>query len=121
VRIFNNGLVYVCDRAGDRIQVFTKKGKFLKEFHSSTRRWAAARPARSIFQRSAQRYIFVAHLVNATVWQLDRQSGEILGRVSHKGANPGELLAPHVAAMFKGQRLCRRDRARPARPEIPAG
>jgi len=26
---------------------------------------------------SAQKYIFVADLVNATVWQLDRQSGEI--------------------------------------------
>ena len=29
---FQDGLVYVCDRAGNRIQVFTKQGKFLKEF-----------------------------------------------------------------------------------------
>lgn len=33
VRISNDGLVYVCDRAGDRIQVFTKAGEFVKEFH----------------------------------------------------------------------------------------
>ena len=33
VRISNDGLVYVCDRAGDRVQVFTKDGKFVKEFH----------------------------------------------------------------------------------------
>ena len=32
VRISKDGLVYVCDRAGDRIQVFTKDGKYLKEF-----------------------------------------------------------------------------------------
>ena len=42
---------------------------------------------------------WVADLVNATVWQVDRQSGEILGHVSHKGTNPGELFAPHVSAM----------------------
>jgi hypothetical protein len=33
VHISKDGLVYVCDRAGDRVQVFTKQGKFLKEFH----------------------------------------------------------------------------------------
>ena len=47
----------------------------------------------------AQKYIFVADLLNGTVWQLDRQSGEILGHVSHKGPNPGEFFTPHVSAM----------------------
>ena len=28
----NDGLVYVCDRANDRIQVFRKDGTFVKEF-----------------------------------------------------------------------------------------
>jgi hypothetical protein len=32
VHLSNDGLVYVCDRVNDRIQVFTKEGKFLKEF-----------------------------------------------------------------------------------------
>ena len=27
----NDGLVYVCDRANDRLQIFTKDGKFVKE------------------------------------------------------------------------------------------
>jgi hypothetical protein len=53
---------------------------------------------------------------NATVWQLDRQSGEILGRVSHKGANPGELLAPHVAAMDSKGSVYVGEIGRPARP-----
>ena len=47
----------------------------------------------------AQKHVFVSDLVNGAVWQVDRQSGEIIGRVSHKGPNPGELAAPHVAAM----------------------
>ena len=32
VRISNDGLVYVCDRANNRIQVFRKDGTFVKEF-----------------------------------------------------------------------------------------
>ena len=38
VRVSNDGLVYVCDRANDRIQVFRKDGSFVKEFrvNSST-------------------------------------------------------------------------------------
>ena len=32
VRLSNDGLVYVCDRANDRIQVFSKDGTFVKEF-----------------------------------------------------------------------------------------
>src|SRR5262249_31667707 len=29
--VANDGLVYVCDRQGNRLQVFTKEGKFVKE------------------------------------------------------------------------------------------
>jgi hypothetical protein len=100
VRISNDGLVYVCDRAGDRIQVFTKQGKFLKEFHIANATMGGGSAGTIDFSNDpAQQYLFVADLVNATVWQLDRQTGEILGRVSHKGADLGEFLAPHVAAM----------------------
>src|SRR5262245_36987363 len=32
VRLSRDGLVYVCDRANDRIQIFNKDGTFVKEF-----------------------------------------------------------------------------------------
>jgi 6-phosphogluconolactonase (cycloisomerase 2 family) len=32
VKISKDGLVYICDRGGDRIQVFTNERKFLNEF-----------------------------------------------------------------------------------------
>lgn len=44
VRIANDGLVYVCDRVNNRIQVFQKNGTFVKEFSSKPTRWAMARP-----------------------------------------------------------------------------
>ena len=55
IRIANDGLVYVCDRAGDRVQVFSKDGKFVKEFHVVNRRWATARSVRSISRATRRR------------------------------------------------------------------
>jgi hypothetical protein len=100
VRISNDGLVYVCDRGGNRVQVFTKQGKFLKEFHVVNAAVGQGTVGSVDFSNDpAQKHIFVADLQNGTVWQLDRQTGEIIGHVSHKGANPGEFFRAHVAAM----------------------
>jgi len=100
VRISNDGLVYVCDRGGDRVQVFTKQGKFVKEFHVANATMGGGSVGSVDFSGDpAQKYIFIADLMNATVWQLDRQSGEIIGRISHRGENPGEFVRAHVAAM----------------------
>ena len=55
VRISNDGLVYVCDRTNDRIQVFRKDGTFVRRRSWRARRSAAARsgtsPSRPIRRR----------------------------------------------------------------------
>ena len=43
----NDGLVYACDRAGDRLQVFTKAGSSSRRSTSCRRRWAPARSGTS--------------------------------------------------------------------------
>ena len=52
----NDGLLYVCDRPNDRIQVFKPDGTFLKEIFSTRTRWATDRsgisPSRRIRSRS---------------------------------------------------------------------
>ena len=55
--VSNDGMVYVCDRPNDRVQVFTKEGKFVKEALRRDRtRWPTARcgtsPSRRIRSRS---------------------------------------------------------------------
>ena len=40
----NDGLLYVCDRLNDRIQVFKPDGTFIKEGFIIRRRWGRARP-----------------------------------------------------------------------------
>ena len=100
IRISNDGLVYVCDRTGDRVQVFTKDGKFVKEFHVVNQTMGNGSVGSVDFSSDpAQKSIFVSDMVNGAVWQLDRQTGEMIGRISKKGTAPGELAAPHVAAM----------------------
>ncbi len=100
VRFSKDGLLHVCDRAGDRIQVFTKEGKFVKEYHVVNATMGGGSVGSVDFSADpAQRFIFTADLVNGTVWQVDREKGEVVGRVSRKGDKPGEFIAPHVAAM----------------------
>lgn len=100
VHISKDGLVYVCDRAGDRVQVFTKQGKFVKEFHVANSTMGGGSVGSVDFSSDpAQKNIFIPDLVNGTVWELDRQSGDIIGHIGHKGPNPGEFVSPHVSAM----------------------
>jgi len=77
VRLSGDGLVYVCDRANDRIQVFRKDGTFVTEFRSS----ADARQ-RSVWDLALshdpqQRYIFVVDGANNQVIVLARADGTV--------------------------------------------
>jgi len=49
----NDGLIYVCDRQGDRVQVFRPDGTFVKEGSTPRRRSLRAPPGTSRFQRIA--------------------------------------------------------------------
>jgi hypothetical protein len=99
-----DGLVYVCDRVNDRLQVFDKSGKFLKEkiIKPTTRGdgsvWDIA------FSRDpAQKYIFMADGKNEHVYVMDRQSLEILTQFGDGGRQPGQWFAVHsIATDSKG-------------------
>jgi hypothetical protein len=99
-----DGLVYVCDRPNDRIQVFKKNGEFVKEkiIKPQTRGdgsvWDIA------FSRDpAQKYIFLADGKNEHVYVMDRQSLEILTMFGDGGRQPGQWFAVHsIATDSKG-------------------
>jgi DNA-binding beta-propeller fold protein YncE len=99
-----DGLVYVCDRPNDRIQVFQKNGKFVKEkiIKPQTRGdgsvWDIA------FSRDpAQKYIYLADGKNEKVYIMDRQSLEILSEFGDGGRQPGQWFAVHsIATDSKG-------------------
>ncbi len=100
VRLSADGLVYVCDRHNDRIQVFTKGGKFISEFllrpatlgNGST--WSLA------FSHDAgQKYLLVADGENSAIWILRRSDGAIVSSFGHNGRNAGQFHWVHQIAM----------------------
>jgi len=99
-RVSNDGMVYVCDRADDRIQVFTKEGKFVKEFSvqpaNSNCKSCQHQPADLIFSRDAgQNYLLVSDELNNAVWALRRSDGSVVGAIGHAGSNAGQFHVVH--------------------------
>jgi hypothetical protein len=101
IHISKDGLVYVCDRGSDRVQVFTKQGKFIQEFFvhrttPGTGPTCAKFPCGTVYELAfsndaKQKYLFVADGTNNVVWILDRSNGKILGSVGHFGRYAGQF------------------------------
>ena len=100
----NDGMVYVCDRPNDRIQVFQKNGKFVKEVRVAP----ATRGDGSVWdiafsKDAAQKYLYLADGKNERVYVMDRLSLEILTSFGDGGRQPGQFFAVHsIATDSKG-------------------
>src|SRR5262245_8217586 len=115
VKVAKDGMVYVCDRMSNRIQVFQKNGQFIKEMviakntrgavttigqapgvvlNASGSVWDIA------FSNDAtQRYLFVADGSNDQVRILRRDSLAEVGRIGDGGRQPGRFLAVGAVAV----------------------
>jgi DNA-binding beta-propeller fold protein YncE len=100
----NDGLVYVCDRPNDRIQVFRKSGEFVKEVRIAPRTLGDGSVWDIAFSKDqAQKYLFLADGKNEKIYVMDRQSLEILTSFGDGGRQPGQWFAVHsIAADSKG-------------------
>ncbi len=88
VKIAKDGMVYVCDRQNDRIQVFDKSGKFQKEaFVAKTTTGDGS--VWDIAFSADQRQIFVADGHNKTVRVLDKNTLNEIGKIGSGGRYPG--------------------------------
>ena len=99
-----DGLVYVCDRPNDRIQVFRKDGSFVKEKIIAPLTRGDGSVWDIAFSRdAAQKYIFLADGKNEHIYVMDRQSLEILTMFGDGGRQPGQWFAVHsIATDSKG-------------------
>jgi hypothetical protein len=102
VKIAKDGMVYVCDRQNDRVQVFQKDGKFVKEaFVSKTTTGDGS--AWDVAFSPDQRLLYVADGHDKKVWILDRSSLETIGSFGQGGRYPGEFYGVgSVAVDSKG-------------------
>jgi DNA-binding beta-propeller fold protein YncE len=104
VTISNQGLVYVCDRQGDRVQVFDKMGNFQRNIWIRT--GTATLPDRrgsawwAEFSRDPeQKYLYVMNGRNEQVHLLDHASGEILTSFGRPGHQLGNFTHGHSLAV----------------------
>ena len=100
----NDDMVYVCDRANNRIQVFRKDGTFVKEKVVAPNTKGEGSVWDIAFSRDPQqRYLYVADGLNMKIHILDRQSLNVLTSFGDGGRQPGQFFALHsIATDSKG-------------------
>jgi DNA-binding beta-propeller fold protein YncE len=131
----NDGLLYVCDRNGDRIQVFDKTGTFKRNIPTPTLYRApytgnGAAGSLAFSRDAAQTYMYIGDFSDKVIRVFDRVSGKELSHFGRPGSHQlGGIASPHgiavdskgnvyVAESLDGRRIQRfspRSRATPAR------
>jgi hypothetical protein len=106
IHISEDGLVYVCERGSNRVQVFTKQGKFVSEFfvHPSTPargpecgigspKFASCGTVLNIAFSPApeQNFLYIADMANNKVWIVNRKEGTTVGSFGEEGRMAGML------------------------------
>jgi len=100
VKITNDGLVYVCDRINNRIQVFKKDGSFVNEwfFEKNTLGNGAVWDV-AIWPDPKQTYLLSADGENNEIRVIRRDDGSVVGSFGHNGRNAGQFHWVHAMAV----------------------
>jgi len=100
----HDGLLYVCDRVNDRIQVFKKDGTFVKEvFVEKNTRGDGSAWDIAFSKDAQQKYFYLADGSNEKVHVFERQSMTELTSFGDGGRQPGQFYAVHsIATDSKG-------------------
>jgi sugar lactone lactonase YvrE len=111
VKVSNDGLVYVSDRGGKRVQIFTTDGKYIQQVWID--RWCEAigqgcgngqTVASTAFSADPeQRFLYVASRSPARIWIYDRKTMKPLDSFGRPGVAPGEFdVLHHMTTDQKG-------------------
>ncbi len=100
----HDGLVYVCDRQADRVQVFRPDGTFVREAFYAKQTLGSGSTWDIAFSRDPQqRYLFLADGTNEKVRVILRETMEELTNFGDGGRQPGQFYGVHsIATDSKG-------------------
>ena len=113
----SDGLLYVCDRPNDRIQVFKPDGTFVKEAFVAKNTLGDGSAFDIAFSKDPQqKYLYLADGSNMKVHVIQRDTMEVLTTFGDGGRQPGQFYAVHSIATdskgnlfttetYRGQRL----------------
>ena len=94
--VSNSGLIYVCDRAHDRIQVFQKDGTYVDEMLVLPNTTGSGAAWDIDFSHDAdQAYIYLADGVNQRIHIIDRVNLQHLTSFGDGGRQPGQFFGAH--------------------------
>ena len=104
IAMSNAGLIYVCDRQGNRVQVFQKDGTFVRNIlipnksgklpdKRGTAWWVAFSPD------AEQKYLYMMNGGTEEVHILDHASGKILSSFGRPGHQAGNFTHGHTLAV----------------------
>jgi hypothetical protein len=100
LNVSHDGKVYAADRMANRIQVFTKDGKFLKEFTLATGTGVGGSTGGVMFSPDkAQRFLYISDLTNNHIYFLNREDGKIVGQMGSMGESGGQFFGLHMIAV----------------------
>ncbi len=100
LNVSDDGLVYAADRRGNRIHVTTKDGEFLEEFVLAPATGGGGSAGGVAFSPDAeQRMLYISDRMNNKIWLLNRQTGEVVGRLGSMGENGGQFFGLHMIAV----------------------
>jgi DNA-binding beta-propeller fold protein YncE len=113
-KLANDGLLYVCDRGNNRVQIFkaSEMGKpcsnpdgevgkcgFVGEIHVAPQTIGGTSGTVNFSTDSKQSCIYVADLLNDTFYVINRQNLTELNRFGGGGRQAGEFHWPHMVAV----------------------
>ena len=100
VALANDGLLYVCDRQSDRVQVFHTDGTFVKEaFFAKSTLGAGSTWEIAFSTDPQQRFIYLTDGQNERVRILERDTLKELTAFGRGGRQPGEFYGVHSIAV----------------------
>jgi hypothetical protein len=106
--IDKDGLVYIGERGQDRISIYTKQGKWVKDYYvapntpsqraqdcgglAQTKMPPCGTTYKMVFSKDPeQKYMYVADGTNNVVWILDHATGKTLGSFGRNGKYAGQF------------------------------
>ena len=91
-----DGLIYVADRRGNRIQVFQRDGTYVTEKTiAPLTRASGSAFVIALSPDAVQQWLYLADGTNHKVWILRRSDLEVVGEFGRGGRQVGQFLRPH--------------------------